>query len=105
MGMTSIYGPIYATPFSFLSGPAAAGGVALMTAIGSFGGFVGPTAMGVLRQQTGGYAAGMALLAFGLVVTAATMLLLGRIPAPDSRRSVSIETRDEAGASEPGVVA
>jgi ACS family tartrate transporter-like MFS transporter len=82
MGMTSIYGPIYATPFSFLSGPAAAGGVALMTAIGSFGGFVGPTAMGVLRQQTGGYAAGMALLAFGLVVTAATMLLLGRTMAP-----------------------
>ena len=67
---------------SFLRGTAAAGGIALVIAIGSLGGFVGPTIIGVLKDATGNYAASMAALAIMLVFTAAIVLTLGRGMAP-----------------------
>jgi ACS family tartrate transporter-like MFS transporter len=41
------------------------------------GGFLGPYIMGVLRQQTGGYAAGLIALATGLCVSAGILLVMG----------------------------
>ena len=46
-----------------LSGAAAAGGIALINSIGNVGGYLGPYAIGALKEQTGGYAAGMVMLA------------------------------------------
>jgi ACS family tartrate transporter-like MFS transporter len=67
-------------PTSFLGGTAAAGCVALVNSIGNLGGFLGPYFMGWLKDHTGGYSAGMAVLATGLVVTAAIVILLSRLP-------------------------
>lgn len=53
----------WAMPGEFLSGPAAAGGIALINAIGNLGGFVGPYVLGWLKDATGTYEAGLYFLA------------------------------------------
>ncbi len=53
----------WALPTSFLSGAAAAGGIAIINSIGNLSGFAGPYAMGYLKDRTGGYEAGLQLLA------------------------------------------
>ncbi|MCU0647466.1 MAG: MFS transporter [Gemmatimonadaceae bacterium] len=56
--------PVFWTlPTALLTGTAAAGGIAMINAIGNLAGFLGPYAMGALRERTGGYAAGLLVLA------------------------------------------
>ncbi len=50
-------------PSQFLTGTAAAGGIALMNSIGNLGGFFGPQIVGWIRQSTSGYAAALYFLA------------------------------------------
>ena len=79
----SALGPFYSLLSSFLRGTAAAGGIAFVNAVGTgLGGFIGPVVVGVLKQQTGGYASGMAALATGLVLSAALVLLMERLKRP-----------------------
>lgn len=68
----------WALPSGFLRGTAAAGGIALINSIANLAGFAGPYLMGWLKAATGGYAAGLGVLAAGLVMTAGTILLVGR---------------------------
>ena len=65
-------------PPSFLGGTAAAGGIALINSISNLGGFFGPAIMGWLKQHTGGYSAGLGVLALGMVVAAVLVILIGR---------------------------
>ncbi|MDP4003380.1 MFS transporter [Methylobacterium sp. NEAU K] len=58
-------------PAEFLSGPAAAGGIALINAIGNLGGFVGPYVLGWLKDATGTYEAGLYFLAASALASAA----------------------------------
>jgi ACS family tartrate transporter-like MFS transporter len=62
----------FTIPARFLDGQAAAGGIAVINAIGAFGGFVGPYLMGVLKERTGSFSAGM--LAMAAILFAATLL-------------------------------
>jgi MFS family permease len=62
----------FTIPARFLDGQAAAGGIAVINAIGAFGGFVGPYLMGVLKERTGSFSAGM--LAMAAILLAATVL-------------------------------
>jgi ACS family tartrate transporter-like MFS transporter len=62
-GMMSMLPTFWGLPTAILSGTAAAGGIALINSVGNIGGFVGPLAMGRLRETTGGYTAGLALMA------------------------------------------
>jgi ACS family tartrate transporter-like MFS transporter len=79
IGIYSALPTFYSVPSMFLSGTAAAGGIALVNTFGTgVGGFLGPIVVGVLRQATGGYAAGMQALAFGLTVSATILLILGQ---------------------------
>jgi len=55
--------PFWALSRSFLTGAAAAGGFALINSMATFGGFVGPTLLGLLFKATGGYHAAFVLLA------------------------------------------
>jgi ACS family tartrate transporter-like MFS transporter len=83
VGIRSVQGPYWSLLSSFLSGPAAAGGIALASTIGTgLGGFLGPTIIGVLREETGGYASGMMALAMGQGLAAIIVLGLGRAMAP-----------------------
>ena len=61
-------------PPRFLTGMAAAGGLAFINSIGTTGGFVGPTVMGWLTDQTGSFSAG--LLAMSGFLLAASILAL-----------------------------
>jgi len=76
-GVWGCFGPFWALPGSFLAGSAAAGGIALINSIGNLGGFVGPYALGLLREATGDFRAGLGLLALSL---AAVALLALRLP-------------------------
>jgi ACS family tartrate transporter-like MFS transporter len=65
-------------PPSFLGGTAAAGGIALINSISNLGGFWGPAIMGTIRQHTGGFSAGLGVLAVGLISSAVLVLFVGR---------------------------
>ncbi len=59
---------IWTLPTAYLSGPAAAGGIAVVNSIGNLSGFFGPYAMGYIKDQTGSYAGGLwTLAAAGLI--------------------------------------
>jgi ACS family tartrate transporter-like MFS transporter len=68
----------WSLPSSFLGQTAAAGGIALINSLANLAGFAGPYLMGWLKTATGGYAAGLGVLGGGLLMTAVTILLVGR---------------------------
>jgi ACS family tartrate transporter-like MFS transporter len=80
VGNTSTRGPFWALPSRFLSGTAAAGGIALINTVASVGGFVGPYAIGLVRNVTGGFAGGLVFLAVLMLLGAAAALLLRNAP-------------------------
>jgi ACS family tartrate transporter-like MFS transporter len=82
IGILAMQPPLVSLPSLFLSGPAAAGGLAVIVSIGSLGGFLGPTIVGALRGSSENYSYAMAVLAFPLVVSAAIVLALGRAMKP-----------------------
>jgi MFS transporter, ACS family, tartrate transporter len=68
--------PVFWTlPTAFLSGAAAAAGIAVINSIGNLAGFAGPFAMGWIKDHTGSYAGGLLLLA-GLGIIAMGMALM-----------------------------
>src|SRR5260370_4166163 len=52
LGIYSVYGPFYSLPGDFLTGFAAASGIALVSSLANLGGFAGPDAIGWLTQKT-----------------------------------------------------
>jgi ACS family tartrate transporter-like MFS transporter len=78
-GRWSCLPPFWGLPTAFLSGSAAAGGLALINAIGNLGGYVGPKVMGLMKVATGSYAAGLRLLA-GAYILGAILVLSLRAP-------------------------
>ncbi len=80
-GILGFQASFWALPTSFLTGRAAAAGLALIVSVGNLGGFVGPFMVGALRQYTKGFTAPLLLL-FGAIV----MALVGD-PARKTERS------------------
>ena len=70
--MTAARAVFWTIPTRFLTGVAAAGGLAFINTIGTLGGFAGPYMMGVLREYTGSFESG--LLAMSGVMLVATLL-------------------------------
>jgi ACS family tartrate transporter-like MFS transporter len=86
-GLVGTYGPYYSLASSFFAGPAAPGAIALVNLMCTgLGGFLGPNIVGLLKQGTGGYGAGMLALAACLVISVIILLLVGRVIA--ARRTV-----------------
>jgi ACS family tartrate transporter-like MFS transporter len=69
IGTISARTVFYTIPQSFLTGAAAAGGLAFINSVGAFGGFVGPYLVGYLKDATGSYNAGMLGMAAILLVS------------------------------------
>ena len=69
--------PVFWTfPAAFLSGAAAAGGIALINSIGNLAGFAGPYAMGSIKDMTGSYTGGLlSLSTVGLIAMAIVLAL------------------------------
>jgi ACS family tartrate transporter-like MFS transporter len=75
--------PVFWTlPTAFLSGAAAAAGIAVINSIGNLAGFAGPFAMGWIKDHTGSYAGGLLLLAGLGLIAMATVLTLGHHESP-----------------------
>ena len=74
VGLKSTLGPFWALGTAFLSGTAAAGGIALINSVGNLGGFVGPTLVGIITDRTG--SAGTSLLILGSALLLMGMLVL-----------------------------
>jgi len=79
-GLLSSHGPFWPIPSTFLSGSAAAGGIALICSIANLGGFIGPYVMGLLKRSSGGFESGLVLLALGSFAGAVLALGLRRAP-------------------------
>jgi MFS transporter, ACS family, tartrate transporter len=63
-------------PSEFLTGTAAAGGIALVNCIGNLGGFIGPYAVGWIKDSTGDFGPALYFLAGSAVVSALIALVL-----------------------------
>ncbi|MBN8942585.1 MAG: MFS transporter [Rhizobiales bacterium] len=82
-----IYGtkaPFWPLPSTFLTGSAAAGGIALINSIGNLGGFAGPYIVGWVKDATGSFDAGLYVLA-GVALAAAIFSLI--IVKPNTGRT------------------
>jgi sugar phosphate permease len=78
LGIYSVYGPFYSLPGDFLTGFAAASGIALVSSLANLGGFAGPYATGWISQKTGSLYGGLAVAGVSLFASATLMLLLPR---------------------------
>lgn len=61
-------------PRNVLQGTAAAGGIALINAVGNLGGFAGPNVLGVIKNATGNYSVALFILAAGGFLASALLL-------------------------------
>jgi ACS family tartrate transporter-like MFS transporter len=79
IGQRSVQPTFWTLPPLFLGGTAAAAGIALINSIGNLGGYLGPWAIGSLRDLTHSHTGGLLLLAGALVLQAALVASL-RLP-------------------------
>jgi ACS family tartrate transporter-like MFS transporter len=77
-------------PSTFLTGAAAAGGIALVNAIGNLGGFVGPYAVGWIKDTTGSFEAGLYFLAAFALISAILVFFTLR-PSAVAERTAAVE--------------
>ena len=87
VGISSSKPPLWSMPTMFLSGSAAAAGIATINSIGNLGGFVGPYMIGWIKDMTGSFTGGLYFVAGLLVLSAALTLILAR-----SRREAPISS-------------
>lgn len=85
IGVFSAFPSFWSLPSRFLTGAAAAGGIALINSIGNLGGFAAPYATGALDQLTGSDKAGMWAVGVVMVMSAALVVVLRARPDPDRR--------------------
>jgi MFS transporter, ACS family, tartrate transporter len=88
IGFYGTKGPFWSMPTMFLTGPAAASGIAWINSLGNLGGFFGPTIVGWAKELTGTFAGGLYALAICALVSAVVSLIglnfPGRVRVPES---------------------
>jgi ACS family tartrate transporter-like MFS transporter len=76
VGVTAARAIFWSIPTRFLTGVAAAGGLAFINSIGTVGGFVGPAMMGWLKEFSGSYVFGLSAVAAIIFASAAASMSL-----------------------------
>lgn len=79
VALIGIYAAIatsWTLPSAFLTGTAAAGGIALVNSIGNLGGFAGPYFMGWVKAATGAYSLALVIIGAGLAISGVIALAL-----------------------------
>ncbi len=74
--------PFWAIPPSFLTGRAAAGGIALISTLGVTGGLVSPWFIGTMKEITGDFKIGFGVVAVIAMISAMVLHRLGRTRTP-----------------------
>ena len=85
IGISSRKPPLWSMPTLFLSGSAAAAGIATINSLGNLGGFAGPFMIGWIKDLTGSFTGGLYFVAGLLVLSAVLTLLL----VANSRRRIA----------------
>lgn len=85
VGVYTAYVVFWSIPTSYLTGTAAAGGIAFINSLGLLGGFVSPSLIGWLKEATGTLQSGLLAMAMILLAGSAS-ILLNRVPAANERR-------------------
>jgi MFS transporter, ACS family, tartrate transporter len=78
-GLISAHPVIWSLPASFLRDKSVAAGIAAISSLGIFGGFLGPIWMGRMRDATQSYSIGIMCLAIPTLVIAATALYMKKL--------------------------
>jgi ACS family tartrate transporter-like MFS transporter len=89
VGLYGTKGPFWSMPSMFLTGTAAASGIAWINSLGNLGGFFGPTMVGWVKDYTGSFAGGLYVLAGLAVLSAAVTAFWLHIPRRVSRHEVA----------------
>jgi MFS family permease len=88
VGAYSFLPVFFSMPGEFLAGFSAAAGIALVTSVANFGGFVGPYTVGLIRQKTGNSYYGLICAGVFFLLSASLALILPRralrVPDPPS---------------------
>ncbi len=75
LGILSALSIFWSLPTAFLSGTAAAGGLALINAFGNLAGYLSPVLVAWIKTQTGDFTSALYMLATWLIVAAAIVLI------------------------------
>ncbi len=75
-GVSAAKPPLWSMPTKFLTGAAAASGIAAINSIGNLGGFAGPFIIGFIRDRTGSFEGGLIAVAIALFFSAALVVIL-----------------------------
>jgi MFS transporter, ACS family, tartrate transporter len=78
IGISASKPPLWSMPTLFLSGSAAAAGIATINSIGNLGGFAGPFMIGWIKDLTGSFLGGLYFVAGLLILSAVLTLVLAR---------------------------
>ncbi|SFP61730.1 MFS transporter [Ralstonia sp. NFACC01] len=76
-GILAFQATFWAIPSTFLTGRAAAGGLALIVSVGNLGGFVGPSMVGAIKQYSQGFTAPLLAVSAVLLIGALSIAWLG----------------------------
>ena len=96
MGILTAILQLFTLPSMFLKGPGGASAAGLINALVSLGGATGPTVIGLVREQTGGYAPAMAAIACALLISSALVISIRRSLVPNSGAAPNLIPHAEA---------
>jgi MFS transporter, ACS family, tartrate transporter len=86
IGFYGTKGRFWSMPTMFLTGGAAAAGIAWINSLGNLGGFFGPSLVGWAKQLTGSFAGGLYALAICALISAVISLFWLHIPSRAAAR-------------------
>ena len=89
VGISCSKPPLWSMPTMFLSGAAAATGIATINSIGNLGGFAGPAMIGWVKDQTGSFAGGLYFVA-GLLILSTVLTLVLSFTQKNKANSVEL---------------
>src|SRR5262249_30655611 len=86
VGTYSFLPIFFSLPGEFLTGFSAAAGIALVTSVANFGGFVGPYTVGLIRHKTGSFYSGLICAGVSFLVSATLAFVLPKGRSPVGER-------------------
>ena len=89
VGAYSFLPIFFSLPGEFLTGFSAAAGIALVTSVANFGGFVGPYTVGLIRQKTGSFYSGLICAGISFLVSTSLTFLLPKRALPTAGEQLS----------------
>lgn len=90
IGILAAFPVFWAMPQTFLAGTAAAGGIAVINAIGNLAGFVAPYTIGLSTQFTGSSTAGLYVVAAFELLAAVLLFSIGRVMLPAEKAPAAV---------------